>query len=76
MDNLTSESVEGTSLSLQGIDHIHGSDSLPLGMFSVSDSVTNHILKEHLQNSSSFFVDKSEKKEIRQIKYGQTQKFS
>ena len=73
---LAAKAVQSPALPLEGIDHIHGSDSLPLGMFSVSDSVTNHILKEHLQNSSSFFVDQSEKKEIRQIKYGQTQKFS
>ena len=73
---LAAKAVQSPALSLEGIDHIHGSDSLPLGMFSVSDSVANHILKEHLQNSSSFFVDQSEKKEIRQIKYGQTHKFS
>ena len=58
-DNLTSESVEGTSLSLQGIDHIHGSDSLPLGMFSVGDSISDDILKENLKNSTSLLIDES-----------------
>ena len=46
--SLTAESVEGTSLSLQCVDHIHGSDSLPLGMLSVGDGVADDILQEHL----------------------------
>ena len=57
--NLTSKSIEGTSLSLQGIDHIHGSDSLPLGMFSVGNSISDDILKENLENSTSLLIDES-----------------
>ena len=34
------ESVEGTSLALEGVD-IYGSDSLSLGMFCVGDSITD-----------------------------------
>ena len=45
---LTSESVEGTSLAFQGIDDIHGSDSLPLGMLGVGDGITDDVLKEYL----------------------------
>ena len=45
---LTSESVQGASLALQGIDHVHGSHGLPLGMLSVGDSVADDILQEHL----------------------------
>ena len=50
--SLTSESVEGTSLPLEGIDHIHGGDSLPLGMLSVGDSITNDILQEDLKTKT------------------------
>ena len=43
---LTSESVKGTSLPLQGIDNIHGGDSLPLGVFGVGDGIPDDVLKE------------------------------
>jgi hypothetical protein len=48
---LTTESIEGSALSLEGIDNIHGSDSLPLGVFSVGDSITDDILKEDLEDA-------------------------
>ena len=56
---LTSESVEGTSLTFQGIDDVHGSDCLPLGVLGVSDCITDHILQENLEDSSGFFVDET-----------------
>ena len=46
---LTSESVQSFALSLQSIDDIHGSDSLPLGMLSVGDSITDDIFQKNLQ---------------------------
>ena len=58
-EKLTSESVQGASLSLESVDHIHGSDSLPLGVFSVGDSVSDHVLQEHLENSTSLLVDQA-----------------
>ena len=57
--SLTSESVEGTSLPLQGIDHIHGSDSLPLGVLGIGDSVPDHVLQEHLEDTTGLLVDES-----------------
>ena len=45
---LTAESVEGSSLPLQGIDDIHGGDGLPLGVLGVGDGIPDHVLKEHL----------------------------
>ena len=57
--SLTSESVEGTSLSLKSIDNIHGGDSLSLGVFSVGNSISDHILKEYLQDSTGLLVDES-----------------
>ena len=57
--SLTSESVQSTSLSLQSIDNIHGGDSLPLGVFSVGDSISDDILKEHLQDTTGLLIDQT-----------------
>eukprot|EP00116_Pleurobrachia_bachei_P006710 sb/3466972/ len=56
---LTSESVEGSSLSLQGVDHIHSGDSLPLGMLAVCHSIPNDVLQENLQDTSGLLVDQT-----------------
>ena len=50
---LTSESVQGASLPLEGIDHIHGGDGLPLGVLGVGDGVSDDVLQEHLHNDQS-----------------------
>ena len=57
--NLTSESIKGTSLSLQSVDHVHGGDGLPLGVFCVCDSISDHILKEHLEDSTGLLIDEA-----------------
>ena len=44
---------------LESIDHIHSGDSLPLGMFSVGDSIPDDILKENLENSTSLLIDQT-----------------
>ena len=58
-ENLTSESVEGTSLPLEGIDDIHSGDSLPLGVFSVGDGITDDVLKEDLEDTTGLLVDQA-----------------
>ena len=58
-ESLTSESVEGTSLAFQGIDDIHGGDSLPLGMLGVGDGITDDVLKEDLEDTTGLFVDEA-----------------
>ena len=50
---LTSESVQGASLSLEGVHNIHGGDSLPLGVLGVGDGVSDDVLQEHLNNDQS-----------------------
>ena len=57
--DLTSESIEGTSLPLEGIDDIHGGDSLPLGVLGVGDGITDHVLKEHLEDTAGLLVDEA-----------------
>ena len=59
LQDLTSKSIKGAALTLEGIDNIHGCDCLPLGMFSVGDCITDDIFKENLQNSSSLLIDET-----------------
>ena len=59
MDSLTSETVQGTSLSLQSIDDVHGGDGLPLGMLGVGDCITDDVLKEDLEDTTGLFVDEA-----------------
>ena len=54
---LTTETVEGTALTLEGVDNVERSDSLALCVLSVCDGVTNDTLKEGLQNTTGLLVD-------------------
>merc|ERR1712141_952806 len=47
------------TLSLQSIDNIHGSDSLPLCMFGIGDSITDDIFQENLKDTSGFFINQT-----------------
>ena len=44
---------------LEGIDDIHGGDSLPLGVFGVGDGIPDDVLEEDLENSTGLLVDES-----------------
>ena len=44
---------------LQSIDDIHSGDSLPLGVLSVGDSVTDDVLKENLEDTSGLLIDEA-----------------
>ena len=57
--SLTSESVQGASLPLEGIDNIHGGDGLPLGVFGVGDGIPDDILKENLEDSTCLLIDEA-----------------
>jgi hypothetical protein len=54
---LTTETVEGTALTLESVDNVEGSDGLALGVLSVCDGVTDDTLKEGLQNTTGLLVD-------------------
>ncbi len=56
---LTAETVEGSALSLQSIDDVHGSDGLALGMLGVSDGIADNVLEEDLEDTSRLFVDEA-----------------
>ena len=59
VEYLTTESVQGASLSLEGVDNVHGCDSLSLGVLGVGDSITNHVLKENFQHTTGLLIDES-----------------
>ncbi len=54
-----SESVERASLPLESVDDIHGSDRLPFGMFSVGHGISDDVLKEDLEHTTSLFIDEA-----------------
>ena len=58
-EHLTSESVEGSALSLQSVDDVHGCDGLPLGVLGVGDGISDNVLQENLQDTSGFLVDET-----------------
>ena len=58
-EKLTAEAVQGASLAFQGIDHIHGGDGLPLGVLGVGDGIPDHVLEEHLEDTTGLLVDEA-----------------
>ena len=58
-DNLSAETVEGLSLTLESVDDIHGGDSLTASMLGVSNRVTNDVLKEDLEHTTGLLVDET-----------------
>ena len=57
MANLSTETVKGATLSLQGVDDIQASYGFSLGVLGVSDSVADNGFKEGLEDTAGFFVD-------------------
>ena len=58
-EDLTAKSVQSTSLAFKCVHHIHGGHSLALGVLCVGHSITDHILKENFENTTSLFVDQA-----------------
>ena len=56
---LSTESVEGSSLSFQGVHNIEGCDSLSLGMLGVCHCITDNIFEENFEDTTGFFVDQA-----------------
>ena len=57
--HLTAKAVEGTALTFEGVDNVHGGDCFAFGMFGVGDSISNDILEEHLEDTSCLLIDES-----------------
>ena len=56
---LTAEAVQSAALALEGVDHIHGSDGLALGVLSVGDGIPDDVLQEHLEHTTGLLVDET-----------------
>ena len=56
---LAAEAVQSAALAFQSVDDIHGGDSLPLGVLGVGDGITDHVLKEHLEDTAGLLVDQT-----------------
>ena len=57
MKDLSSESVDGSALTLEGVDNVEGGDGLAASVLGVGDGVTDNSLEEGLENSAGFLVD-------------------
>lgn len=57
MTRLTTETVQGAALTLEGVDHVERCDGLALGVFCVGDGVTDDTFQEGLENTTCLLVD-------------------
>jgi hypothetical protein len=56
---LASEAVKSAALSLESVDYVEGSHSLPASVLGVGDSISDDILKEDFQYASGFLIDEA-----------------
>ena len=57
VERLSTETIQGSALSLQSVDNIEGGDGFSLGVFSVGDGIADDTLEEGLEDTTGFFVD-------------------
>ena len=55
-EQLATKAVQGAALPLESVDHVHGGDSLPLGVLSVGDGISDDVLQENPENSTSLLM--------------------
>ena len=58
-DDLSTESVEGSALSLESVDDVKSGDGLALGVLGVGDRVADDVVEEDLEDASGLLVDQS-----------------
>ena len=58
-ERLSAETVEGAALSLESVDDVKSSDGLAASVLGVGDSVTDDVLKEHLEDTTGLLVDEA-----------------
>ena len=57
--HLAAKTVQCAALPLQCIYHVHGGDSLALGVLTVGDCITDDILQEDFQYTACLLVDET-----------------
>jgi len=55
----TPETVEGSSLALEGVDDVHRRHRLPPGVLGVGDGVADDVLEEDLEDATRLLVDEA-----------------
>ena len=58
-EQLATKAIQSAALPLESVDHVHGGDGLPLGVFGVGDGIPDDVLEENLENSTGLLVDES-----------------
>ena len=61
---LTTETVQGAALSLQGVDDVQRRDRLALGVLGVGDGITDDTLEEGLEDTSGLLIDHCREEEF------------
>ena len=46
-------------MTFEGVDDVHGGDGLPLGVLGVGDGIPDHVLEEHLEDTTGLLVDEA-----------------
>lgn len=59
MLELTAETVERTTLPLEGVYDVHRGHGFPFCVLCVRDSIANDVFQEHFKHTSSFFIDQT-----------------
>ena len=57
MHESATETVDGSALSLEGVDDVHGGDGFSSGVLSVGDCVSDDALQESLEDLSGVVID-------------------
>jgi hypothetical protein len=58
-ERLTTESIQGSALTFQRVDDVHGGDGLSLGVLRVGDCIANDVLEEDLEDTARLLVDQT-----------------
>jgi len=56
---LAAEAVQGAALALEGVHDVHSGHGLAASVLSVSHSVADHVLEEHLEDRAGLLVDEA-----------------
>jgi hypothetical protein len=59
MVKLSTESVDGASLALEGIDDVEGGDGLALGVLGVCDGIADDVLQEVAEHGAGLLIDEA-----------------
>jgi hypothetical protein len=58
-EGLAAKAIQGTALSLEGVDHVHGCNRLALGVLAVGNRVANDVFQEELQDATHFLINEA-----------------